>query len=52
MNDAGLWALRGKTQELLLLQFAARRNVDKIPAGSPLQDAQCNFSWFFAAHNL
>ena len=26
--------------------------LDKIPARAPLQDAQCNFSWFFAAHGL
>ena len=26
--------------------------LDEVPARSPLQDAQCNFSWFFATHSL
>jgi len=26
--------------------------LNEVPARAPLQDAQCNFSWFFAAHDL
>ena len=33
-------------------QFRLEPVFHKTPARIPLQDTQCNFSWFFVAHNL